>query len=295
MCLTHIGGLQGTISAHPPLLGHKCTCWRGHCGGPIPRVHPQVLPCIYPRGIIPGRPRVASFITARTIFKAFGDILSGPFVPLSRPYPLGDLKSSLICETLANWRQIDRWDASHPPVYFSRQTRQVLSHQQDWKDNKLCHDAPSDTAPKRPTDVMIALSVLCNHHYKGQLSTIEIFSTFEHYKSPTEIEQRGDTMSSLTLSLSLSLRVSIHSQSLTWASEGVSRQPVWASLCREVESPDFVTGTGTFTTTSKGGIHPQLTWYQHSCITLNHKRLLAFFCACKLVFGFKGPWTLIDI
>ena len=120
-----------------------------------------------------------------------GDILFGPFTPLSKPYSLGDLKSSLICEALANWRQIDRWDASHPPVYFNRQTCQVLGHQQDWKDNKLCHDASSDTAPNRPVDVMIALLLLRNHRYKGQLSTIEIFSTFKHYKNPIEIEQRG--------------------------------------------------------------------------------------------------------
>ena len=52
---------------------------------------------------------------------------------------------------------------------------------------------------------MIALSLLHNHHYKGQLRTIKPFSTFEHYKNLTEIEQMGDTVSSLTLSLSLSL------------------------------------------------------------------------------------------
>ena len=50
---------------------------------------------------------------------------------------------------------------------------------------------------------MIVLSLLRNHHYKGQLNTTEPFSTFEHYKNPIVIEQNGDTMSSLTLSLSL--------------------------------------------------------------------------------------------
>ena len=68
---------------------------------------------------------------------------------------------------------------------------------------------------------------------------------------------------SLFLSLSLSLRVAIYSQSLTWASEGLSEQPVRTSLCREIKSPDFGTGTGAFTATFKGGIHPQLTRHQH--------------------------------
>ena len=119
----------------------------------------------------------------------------------------------------------------------------------------MCHDALSNIAPNHPTNVMIALSLLHNHHHKGQLSTIKPFSTFEHYKNLTKIEQMGDTLSSLTLSL----RVSIHSQSLTWASEGVSGQPVEASLCKKVENPDFDTGMESFTATSKGGIHPQLT------------------------------------
>ena len=64
-------------------------------------------------------------------------------------------------------------------------------------------------------------------------------------------------------SLSLSFEVSIHSQSLTWASEGVFGQPVRTFLCKKVENPDSGTETGTFTTTSKEGIHSQLTRYQH--------------------------------
>ena len=53
---------------------------------------------------------------------------------------------------------------------------------------------------------MIALSILRNHHYKGQLSTTESDSIFEYYKNPTEIEEEEDTVSHLNpLSLSLSL------------------------------------------------------------------------------------------
>ena len=43
----------------------------------------------------------------------------------------------------------------------------------------------------------------------------------------------------------------------------MSGQPVRTSLCREAKILDFDTETGTFTATTKGGIHPQLTRYQH--------------------------------
>ena len=129
------------------------------CGGLIPRV----LPCVCPRGIVPIRPHVTSFITARTTFKAFGDILSGPFAPLSGPHLPDSLKSSLICEIMANWHPDDWWDSSHPHIYISRLATPVPDLQQDWKDDKLYHDASSDTTPSRPTDVMITLSLLRNH------------------------------------------------------------------------------------------------------------------------------------
>ena len=37
--------------------------------------------------------------------------------------------------------------------------------------------------------VMIALALLCNHHYISQLSTAEPPSTLEHYKNTTEIKE----------------------------------------------------------------------------------------------------------
>ena len=68
-------------------------------------------------------------------------------------------------------------------------------------------------------------------------------------------------MSSLAyfLSLSISLRDSIHSQNLTWASEGVFGLPARTSLCKEIENLDSSIKTGVFATMSKGGTHPQLT------------------------------------
>ena len=74
----------------------------GSCGGLIPRVHPRILPHVYPHGIVPVKPHVTSFITAKTTFKASGDILSRPFALLSSPYLPDSLKSSLICETLVS-------------------------------------------------------------------------------------------------------------------------------------------------------------------------------------------------
>ena len=56
---------------------------------------------------------------------------------------------------------------------------------------------------------MIASSLLRNHHYKGQLSTTEPGSTFEHYKNPIEIEQRGVHYEFYDHSLSLSLSPSL--------------------------------------------------------------------------------------
>ena len=175
------------------------------CRGLIPLVHPQVLPCVCSCGIIPVRPRVTSFITARTTFKASGDILSRPFALLSDLHLPDSLKSSLICETMANWHPDDWWDSPHPHIYIFRLVHLVPDLQQDWKDDKLYHDASFDTIPSRLADVMIALSLLRNHHYKGLLNTIEPSSTFEHYKNSTEIEHGQDTGSSLILSLSLSL------------------------------------------------------------------------------------------
>ena len=197
----------------------------GSCEGLIPRIHPRILPRICPRGIVPVRPHVTSFITAQTTFKTSRDILSRPFALLSSPYLPDSLKSSLICETLVSWHRIDWWDSSHPHVYFSRQTRQVLGHQQDWKDDKLCHGTPSDTTPNRPAEVMIVLSLMRNHHHKGQLSTIESFSK-------SDLGFGGC---------------------------------VQTSLCKKAENPDSGIGAGTFIATSKGGIHPQLTRYQHWC------------------------------
>ena len=138
-----------------------------------------------PRGIIPIRPCVISFMTARITFKASRDILSGPFALLNGPYISNSFKSFMICKTLVNWHQINWWDSSHHHnwwdsshhhTYLNRQARQVSGHQQDWKDGKLCHDVPSDTAPNRPVEVMIALSLIRNHHHKGQLNTVELFT-----------------------------------------------------------------------------------------------------------------------
>ena len=98
-----------------------------------------------------------------------------------------------------------------------------LSHQQGWGNNGLCHDTPPNTAPNCPADVMIALTLLRTHHYKGQLSTAKPSFTFEpsfileRYKNPTVIEQKGgETVSfqnqpSLSLSLSLSLSKGLQS------------------------------------------------------------------------------------
>ena len=72
--------------------------------------------------------------------------------------------------------------------------RHVKSQVTSKIDGKLCHDASSDTAPSRLANMMIALSLLRNHHYNGQLSTTEPLSTFEHYKNPTVIEHKGRTL-----------------------------------------------------------------------------------------------------
>ena len=130
-----------------------------------------------------------------------------------------------------------------------------------WRDDKLYHDASSDTAFSCLVVVMIAMSILLNHHYKGQLST-NVPSPFEPYKNPTETKQKeGATL--WVLSPTLSLRVSIHSK-------------VWLGLRRVCPDNPFghlhIGKQRAQIPTSKqelslplpkGGIHPQLTWYQH--------------------------------
>ena len=54
--------------------------------------------------------------------------------------------------------------------------------------------------PQPPVDVMIALSLLCNHHYKGQLNTTKSGSTSKDYKNP--IERGHCELDDLSLSLS---------------------------------------------------------------------------------------------
>ena len=171
MCLTHIGGLQWTISAHPPLHGHKCTCWKGHCGGFLPRIFPCVPLHTCPYGIILAGPRVTPPITDRTTFEVPGHFPPGSIGPLSGPHLPDSLKSSLICETMASWHQNDWWDSSHPHIYISRLACTVSYFQQDWMDDKLCHDVPSKIVLSCLAVVMIALSLLRNYHYKGQLNT----------------------------------------------------------------------------------------------------------------------------
>ncbi|KAL6323466.1 hypothetical protein AAG906_039038 [Vitis piasezkii] len=80
-----------------------------------------------------------------------------------------------------------------------------LDEVQGWRSGKLYHDAPPVTTPSCTEDVMIALSLLRNLHYKGQLSTAEPFFTIEHYKNPIIIEHGEDIVSSLTNSFFLSL------------------------------------------------------------------------------------------
>ena len=57
--------------------------------------------------------------------------------------------------------------------------------------------------PQPPANVMIALSLLRNHHYKGQLNTTESGSTSKYYKNPTERGHKEDIVSWM-ISLSLS-------------------------------------------------------------------------------------------
>ena len=60
---------------------------------------------------------------------------------------------------------------------------------------------------------------IVQYHYKGQLSTTEFGSIFEHYKNPTKREWKREHCEfydhSLSLSLSPPLGVSIHSKNLT--------------------------------------------------------------------------------
>ena len=56
---------------------------------------------------------------------------------------------------------------------------------------RLYHDAPPDTTPSCPANVMIALPLLRSLHYKGQLSIVEASFIVEHYKNPIVLEHMG--------------------------------------------------------------------------------------------------------
>ena len=122
---------------------------------------------------------------------------------------------------------------------------------------------PSDAVASRLAVVMIALLLLRSHYYGVEsrdnttllcppsLSTIKTLMK-QHTKG-------GNTVSYLTYFLSLSLKGLYSFLKSDLGAGGC----VQTSLCRENEIPDFGTGTGAFTAMPKGGIRPQLTWYQH--------------------------------
>ena len=67
--------------------------------------------------------------------------------------------------------------------------------------------------PNCLAEVMIALALLCNHHYISQLSTAEPPSTLEHYKNTTEIKEMRNLC--VCVCVCVCLRVAIYSQTLT--------------------------------------------------------------------------------
>ena len=130
-----------------------------------------------------------------------------------------------------------------------------------WRDNKLYHDVSFDIAPNRLAVMMIALSLLHSHHYKCQLSTI-MSSPFEHYKNPTETYQRGgNTVSSLTYSLSLSLRVSIHSKVWLRLRRVCPNNPSGHLRARKQRAQIPASEQELLLSLPNGGIHHQLTRY----------------------------------
>lgn len=167
---------------------------RDNCGDLLPRICPHVPLRIFPHGRTLAGPRVTPFITDRTTFKALRNIISEPFGPLLRPHLLDSPKSSLICKTMAIWHRNDWWDSSHPYFCISRLARPIPYLQQDWRDNKLCHDTLLDTTASHLAVAMIALSLLRNHHYsiKSRASSALLcFSPIEPYKNPIEVEFKG--------------------------------------------------------------------------------------------------------
>ena len=106
---------------------------------------------------------------------------------------------------LSNIRLID----GTLPILTSASVDRVSSHQQGWKDDKLCLDAPFDTAPNCLANVMITLSLLHNHHYMVQLSITEPSSTFEHYKNKTKWEQKNGGHCEISFLLSVCVCVCV--------------------------------------------------------------------------------------
>ena len=113
------------------------------------------------------------------------------------------------------------------------------------KGRQLHYDVSSDAAASHLAIVMIALSLLHSHHYDVESrDNITLLCPPPLNTIKTLLKQHTKE-GHYELSLSLSLRVSIHSQSLTWASDSVFGQPIQTSMQRS-KKPKFRHHNGNF-------------------------------------------------
>ena len=139
------------------------------------------------------------------------------------------------------------------------------------KDEKLCHDASSNTTASHLTVAMIALSLLCNHHYniKSRANSALLgFPPIEHYKNTTEAEFKGEGegWQHCEFSYLLSLKGFLLTQVSDISFRGCV-QTTRPSIFRVGigKASDSSRWTQVFTPPTQRRTHPQLIWYQELC------------------------------
>ena len=222
---------------------------------PYPTCPPTSITYVCPCGIVPVGSHVISFITAQTIFKVSKDILSRPFASLNELHPL--ITSNPLWYA-RSWLTDTRLTDGILPILTSISVDRHVQSQVIKKIERTTSCVMTHRLTQPPT-VLQLWWLPC--HYCVIITT-KVSSAPLCLPSLSIIKALLKQNKKEATLWVLSLSFSIHSQNLTWASEGVFGQPVWTSLCRKTKSLDSGTRTGIFAITSKREIHLQLIWYQ---------------------------------
>lgn len=233
-----------------------------YCGDFLPRVYPHVPSHVCPRGNTLAEPRVTLFIVDRKTFGTLGNILLEPFRATER--------------TTSSWQPPNPLWYARRWLYDTGMTDGTLPilmstsvdwHVQSQTFNRIewmasCVMTRCLTQP--PTTLQLQwlpCHLLRNHHnnIKSRVSSTSLcFPHLSTIKNPTT--HVHNTMDSLIYSLKGFLPIS---------KSNLGFEECVQTTCPDIfsvgkkKSPFSGSWAEAFATTTKGGIHPQLTWYQY--------------------------------